>query len=172
MVIFRRLAVFLCLFASCFAQHTPRKCADVLIPMGDGKPIRISQFRGKVVLIEMMLTECPPCLQTLQFMGRLQTELGPKGFQAIGIALDENPTNAKALADRYRFPFPVGRLEKDGAIKLADLNATAHPVVPYLIFVDWEGNVRFQYAANDPVFNSADKNIRPAAAGLFPRPIE
>ncbi len=172
MVIFRHLAVSLCLVSACFAQHTPRKCADVLIPMGDGKPIRISQFRGKVVMIEMMLTECPECLQTLQFMARLQNELGPKGFQAIGIALDENQTNAKALADRYRFPFPVGRLEKDGAIKLADLNATAHPVVPYLIFVDWEGNVRFQYAGNDPVFNSGEKNIRAVADGLVRQAIE
>jgi thiol-disulfide isomerase/thioredoxin len=172
MLIFRRLAVFLCLFATCFAQHTPRKCADVPILMGDGKPIRLSKFRGKVVMIEMMLTECPECLQTLQFMGRLQNELGPRGFQAIGIALDENPTNAKALADRYRFPFPVGRLDKDGAIKLADLNATAHPVVPYLIFVDWEGNVRFQYAGNDPVFNSGEKNIRAVADGLVRQAIE
>jgi peroxiredoxin len=171
-VILRRFAVFLCLLSICFAQHPGRKCADVAIPLSDGKTIHISQFRGKVLMIELMLTDCPECLQTLQFMGRLQNELGPKGFQAIGLALDENPAAAKPFAERYRFPFPIGRADKDTAIKIADLNATAHPIVPYLIFVDWQGNVRFQYAGNDPVFNSGEKNIRAVADGLVRQAIE
>jgi peroxiredoxin len=167
MVTFRRLLVFLCLISVCFAQRTPRKCADIPIPGSDGKTIHVSQYQGKVLMIEMMLTDCPECLSTLQFMAKLQKEFGPRGFQAIGIALDPNVAVVKPFAERYRFPFPVGHLDKDPAIKFLDLKETGRPTVPYILFVDWMGNVRFQYPGDAPIFASAEKNLGQIADGLL-----
>lgn len=166
MVTFRRLLVFFCLLVTCYAQHTPRPAADVPIHTTDNKTIHISQYRGKAVLVAFMLTTCEECLSTMQFMGRLQSDLGPKGLQVVAISLDERTAAAAPYAQRYRFPFPMGHLDKDPAIKFMDLNATAHPVVPTLMFIDWQGKVRFQYAGNDPIFNSGEKNIRQIADGL------
>ncbi len=166
-VTFRRFSLFFCLCSLGFAQHTPRKCADVPIKTTDGKVIHISQYHGKVVMLEMMLTDCGPCLDTLQFMGRLKAEMGARGLVTIGVALAQEETVVKAFADRYRLPFPIAELDREPAIKFLDLNETAHPVVPYLMFVDWMGNVRFQYAGNDPIFNSGEKNIRAVADGLL-----
>jgi len=166
-MVFFRLLLPLCLLPLCFAQHTPRKFADVPIAGSDGKTIRLSQYPGKVLMIEMMLTDCPECLQTMQFMGRLQKEFGPRGFQAIGIALDPDAALVKPYAERYRFPFPVGHLDAAPAIKLLDLKETAHPVVPYILFVDWQGNVRFQYPADAPIFTSGEKNLKQIADGLL-----
>jgi thiol-disulfide isomerase/thioredoxin len=167
MLISRRLLVFLCLIPLCFAQRTPRKCADVPIVTSDGKTIKIPQYAGKVVMIEIMLTDCPPCLETLQFMAKLQKDYAARGFQAVAIALDPDGAVVKPFAERYRFPFPVGHLDKDPAIKFLDLNQTAHPVVPYIMFVDWQGSVRFQYPADAPIFNSAEKNFAQIADGLL-----
>jgi peroxiredoxin len=171
MVTFRRLLVFLCLISAllptCFAQRTPRKCADIPIPGSDGKTIHVSQYQGKVLMIEMMLTNCPECLQTMQFMSKLQKDFGPRGFQAIGVSLDGNIEAVKPYAERYRFGFPVGHLDSEPAIKFLDLKETGHPVVPYILFVDWQGNVRFQYPADAPIFNSAEKNFRQIADGLL-----
>jgi thiol-disulfide isomerase/thioredoxin len=165
---FRSLPVLLCLAVStCFAQHTPRKFADVPILTYEGKTIHLSQYHGKVIMIEMMLTDCPECLVTLEFMGKLQKEYGPRGFQAFAIALDPSMQTVKPFGERYRFPFPLGFLEKDPAIKFLDLNATAHPVVPYLLFVDWKGEVHFQYAGNDPIWNQGEKGLRTIADGLL-----
>jgi peroxiredoxin len=166
-MIFRRILTFAVLAATCFAQHTGRKASDLPIQTSDGKTIHLGQYKGKVCMIEMMLTTCPECLQTMQFLARLQAEYGPRGFQAIGIALDPDASAVKPFAERYRFPFPVGHLAKEPAIKFMDLNATAQPVVPYIIFVDWMGNVRFQYPANDPIFSAGEKNIRAVADGLL-----
>jgi peroxiredoxin len=167
MVTLRRLLVFLCLIPVCFAQRTPRKVADVPIVTADGKTIHASQYQGKVLMIEMMLTDCPDCLQTMQFMAKLQKEFAARGFQAIGIALDPNAAAVKPFAERYRFPFPVGHLDQEPAIKFLDLKETGHPVVPYILFVDWMGSVRFQYPADAPIFNSAEKNFRQIADGLL-----
>jgi peroxiredoxin len=167
MVIFRRLLVFLCLFSVVFAQHTPRKCADIAIHTTDHKVIHISQYHGKVVMFVMFLTSCDECLTTMQFMGRLQNEMGPRGLQIVGLSLDESAALVALYAQRYRFPFPLAHLEKDEALQIADLNKTAHPIVPYIIFVDWMGQVRFQYAGNDPVVAAGEKNIRAVADGLL-----
>jgi peroxiredoxin len=166
MVIYRRFLLFLCLVSVSFAQHTPRLVADVPIRTTDRKIIKMSQYRGKVVLLVMMLTTCDECLGTMQFMARLQNEMGSRGLQVVAISLDENAVVPVAYAERYRFPFPMGHLDKDPAVKLLDLNATAHPVVPTMLFVDWQGKVRFQYAGNDPVFNQGEKGIRTIADGL------
>lgn len=168
MVIFRRFLVFLCLLSIGFAQRTPRKCADIPIRTSDNKTIHISQFHGKVVIVVMMLTSCDDCLQMLKFMATLQNEMGPRGLQVVGISLDESPVNVVPFAQRYRFPFPMGHLDKDPAIKLANLNASAHPKVPYIMFVDWMGNVRFQYPADAPAIQqSGEKNLRTIADGLL-----
>jgi peroxiredoxin len=167
MVTFRRLSVFLCLLPACFAQHTPRKVADVPIPVSDGKTIRLSQYAGKVIMFELMQTDCEPCFQTMQFMSRLQKEMGPRGFQAIAISVDDSGAVVKAFAERYRLPYPVGHLEPQPTLKLLDLNATARPTVPYIMFVDWQGQARFQYPANAPIFNEAEKNLRTIADGLL-----
>jgi peroxiredoxin len=167
MVTFRRLLVFLCLISVLLAQRTPRKCEAIPIPTSDGKTITIPQYKGKVVMIEMMLTDCPECLNTLQFMAKLQKDYGPRGFQAVGIALDPNIANVKPFAERYRFPFPVGHMDKDPAIKFLDLKETGHPTVPYILFVDWQGSVRFQYPADAPIFASAEKNLAQIADGLL-----
>jgi peroxiredoxin len=167
MVIFRRLLVFLCLFSICFAQHTPRKVADVPIKTTDGKTIRLTQYHGKVVVVVFFLTWCEDCLKTLQFMSGLQKEMGPRGFQVVAVALDDNPAKTGPFAERYRFPFPVGNLSKDPTVKLLDLNATASPMTPYVVFIDWQSNVRFQYPGNDPLFKSAEKNLRTISDGLL-----
>jgi peroxiredoxin len=167
MVTFRRLAVFLCLLSMCFAQHTPRKCADIPLRTTDGKTIRVSQYRGKVVMFTLFLTSCEECLAELEFMRRLQNEYGSRGLQVIGISLDESAALVGLFQQRYRFPFPLSHLDRDPAITLTDLSKTGHPVVPYLMFVDWKGSVRFQYPANDPIFNQGEKGIRTIADGLL-----
>jgi thiol-disulfide isomerase/thioredoxin len=169
MVIFRRLLVFLCLLSISFAQQSPppRKCPDVPIRTSDGKTIRISQYRDKVVMIVMFSTACDHCLDTLQFMGRLQNEMAARGLQIVAISIDDNPATVTPFADRYRFPFPVGYLAPDPARQLASLKKDARPFVPLLIFVDWMGNVRFQYQGNESIFTNGEKDIRGIATGLL-----
>jgi peroxiredoxin len=164
----RVLAAFVCLISVCLAQHTPRPCADVPIKTSDGKTIHIPQYHGKVVMIVLMRTNCPECHKFLESASRWQTEWGSRGFQVLAISIpDDTAADIGPYADRYRFPFSVGHLDRDHAINLADLNKTAQPVIPYVIFVDWKGDVRFQYAGNDPIWNQGDKGLGAIADGLL-----
>jgi peroxiredoxin len=162
-----RLAIFVSFCCAAFAQHVPRPCADFPIKATDGKTIRISKYHGKVVMIVMMKTDCPECHQMLETVSQWQNEWQSRGFQVLAFAVDDDPANGLPYAERYRFPFPVAHLRSDAVIKLADLKKTARPVVPYIMFVDWKGDVRFQYAGNDPVLSQGVQAIRGIADGLL-----
>ena len=162
-----RCAIFLSLCSVSFAQHVPRPCPDFPIKTSDGKTIRISKYHGKVVMIVMMKTDCPECHRMLETVSQWQKEWEPCGFQVLAFAIDDTDKNVLPYAERYRFPFPVAHLRSDAVIKLADLKKTARPVVPYVMFVDWKGDVRFQYAGNDPILSQGVQALRGIADGLL-----
>lgn len=168
MLTLRHFAMLLCLAAACLAQHPGRVCADVPIKTSDGKTIHIPKYHGKVVMIVLMRVNCPECHKLLDSASRWQTEWGSRGFQVLAISIpDDTAADIGPFADRYRFPFPIGYLDRDQAIKLADLNKTAQPVIPYVMFIGWNGDVRFQYAANDPIWKQGDKGFAAIADGLL-----
>ena len=63
----------------------PRKAPELKFLDPSGKEILLSSFGGKVVIIEFMLVKCPHCLRVAQMINKLNGELGPRGFQPVGI---------------------------------------------------------------------------------------
>jgi peroxiredoxin len=55
----------------------------------DGKNMRLSDFRGKAVLLNFWATWCSPCKIEMPWFVDLQKQYGPKGLQIVGVAMDE-----------------------------------------------------------------------------------
>ncbi len=55
----------------------------------DGKDVSLSQFRGKVVLINFWATWCDPCRIEIPWLIEMQQKYGDKGFTVLGVAMDE-----------------------------------------------------------------------------------
>ncbi|MGC1483680.1 MAG: TlpA disulfide reductase family protein [Candidatus Acidiferrum sp.] len=55
----------------------------------DGKDVSLSEFKGKVVLVNFWATWCDPCRTEIPWLIELQQKYGPKGFVVLGIALDD-----------------------------------------------------------------------------------
>jgi cytochrome c biogenesis protein CcmG/thiol:disulfide interchange protein DsbE len=55
----------------------------------DGRDVRLTDFRGQVVMVNFWATWCPPCRAEIPDFIELQSQLGPKGLQIIGISLDD-----------------------------------------------------------------------------------
>src|SRR2546429_3162249 len=68
------------------AAPIPRKSPEFAIYEPSGKQILLSSFKGKVVMIEFMFLKSAKCLNLARTMNKLNTELGPQGFQPIAIA--------------------------------------------------------------------------------------
>jgi thiol-disulfide isomerase/thioredoxin len=55
----------------------------------DGKDVSLSEYKGKVVLVNFWATWCEPCRIEIPWLIEMQQKYGPKGFVILGIALDE-----------------------------------------------------------------------------------
>jgi thiol-disulfide isomerase/thioredoxin len=55
----------------------------------DGKDVSLSEYKGKVVLVNFWATWCEPCKVEIPWLIEMQQKYGPKGFVILGIALDE-----------------------------------------------------------------------------------
>lgn len=70
------------------AQNTP--APDFTLESLDGKSMRLSDFRGKAVLLNFWATWCGPCKIEMPWFVELQKEYGPEGFQIVGVAMDDS----------------------------------------------------------------------------------
>jgi thiol-disulfide isomerase/thioredoxin len=55
----------------------------------DGKDVSLSQFKGKVVLINFWATWCDPCRIEIPWLIEMQQKYGDKGLTVLGVAMDE-----------------------------------------------------------------------------------
>ena len=70
----------------------------------DGKNISLSDYKGKVVLVNFWATWCEPCRVEIPWLIEMQQKYGPKGFVLLGIALDEEGKNVVApFVSKERF---------------------------------------------------------------------
>lgn len=65
----------------------------------DGKEHSLEEYQGKVVLVNFWGTWCPPCRRELPDLVKLRNELGPKGFEIIGINVNEQAPGGGSVID-------------------------------------------------------------------------
>ena len=165
----RRILLILSCVAALATAKTPRPLADITLapPLG-AKPIKLSDYKGKVVLLVVFSTDCEACTTAIRYLEKLQKEFKDRGAQMIGAAADPGAiTTIKPFIDRYKFTIPLGVLTEDQARLLTDMGPTDHLKVPAYLFIDKKGQVRFQYGADATFFNATDKNTRGVIEGLL-----
>jgi thiol-disulfide isomerase/thioredoxin len=154
--------------ASFLFAATPRPLADVAIPVSAGKPINLKAYRGKVLLVAMISTDCAPCIKSVEILNRVQKDFGDKGFQVVAALGD---TNAQYLLEpfvqRYRPIFPLGFLTTDQMIRLGDISKTEHPFAPIFLFVDRKGVVRQQVYGDNSFFKAEEASTRRAIQDML-----
>jgi thiol-disulfide isomerase/thioredoxin len=67
---------------------TPRRLPDISFETAEGRKITLSDFRGKVVLLNLWATWCPPCRAEMPSLDRLQQKLGGNGFEVVALSTD------------------------------------------------------------------------------------
>jgi thiol-disulfide isomerase/thioredoxin len=74
----------------------------------DGKPVKSSDFDGKVVILDFWATSCPPCGARIPGFIELQKKYGEKGLVVVGVLLDEEgPSVAKQFMKESGINYPV-----------------------------------------------------------------
>jgi peroxiredoxin len=139
----RAAALFLVLAAIVMAAAAPvpRSAPELAIVEPSGRQMPLSSLKGKVVVIEFLLTRCPHCWRMAKTLGKLHQELGKQGFQAVGVTFD-NAVNAP-LVSRFvassGVTFPVGYTTADKVDSFLGREAAEKLQVPQLVVIDRAG---------------------------------
>jgi peroxiredoxin len=70
-------------------HRTPSLAPDFAVPDLAGQAVRLSAFRGRVVLVNLWTTWCPPCREEMPSMERLYQRLRDRGFVLLAVSQDE-----------------------------------------------------------------------------------
>ena len=65
---------------------------DFVLTSIDGKPVKLSDFKGKAVVLNFWATWCAPCKIEIPWFEDLQKQYGPQGLEIVGVNMDDNPT--------------------------------------------------------------------------------
>jgi peroxiredoxin len=102
----------------------------------NGKDFTLSQFKGKVVMLNFFTFFCGPCREEMPYLNQIYNEYKGKGLQTFGIGLASDPTQLRFLVKQLGLEYPV--LMGNDKVSAAYGNVE---VVPTTIIIDRQGNV-------------------------------
>jgi cytochrome c biogenesis protein CcmG/thiol:disulfide interchange protein DsbE len=110
----------------------------------DGKQMSLSDFKGKVIILDFFASWCPPCRQEIPDFIELEKQYEGEGLAIVGVAL-VNAEEAKAFAAQFHINYPV--LVDDGKV-----SALYGPVrsIPTTFIIDKSGKIVKMYIGFRP----------------------
>jgi peroxiredoxin len=137
---------------------------ELFISLRGGEQVLLSQHRGKVIALEILLTTCPHCQRASGVLQKMYEEFAGRGFLALGAAINEE---AKPGLLNYvmslGLKYPVGITPREAAYAYLDTVNQAGPIyMPQMVFIDRKGVIRAYYPGTDDFFKpeNEEKNMR------------
>jgi peroxiredoxin len=118
---------------------------DFALKSSSGQNLRLSEYRGDVVMINFWATWCGPCRQEMPLLDELYSRYQRVGFNLLGVNIDDDSSPAMAMIDELGVSFPVLFDSSKEVSRLYRVDA-----MPVTIIVDREGNVRHVHQGYKP----------------------
>jgi cytochrome c-type biogenesis protein len=109
---------------------------DVELKTTDGKPLKLSDMRGQVVLLNFWATWCVPCRSEIPGLNEMQRDLASRGFKVLGVSTSDSADLVREYQKDVRQDYTVA-LGDDGVA-----NKYAVGVLPTTFVIDRQGRVR------------------------------
>lgn len=142
----------------------PSGLADAEIALLDGGNFKISDKKGKVLLVNQWGTWCGPCIAEMPHLIELQTKHGDQGLEVIGLNIGDGAGTAEPIDQIKTF---VAKQKLNYTIAIASNSVsnqfnsiTKQTVVPQTILIDREGRLRGVFiGGGQRIFNSMKENV-------------
>jgi thiol-disulfide isomerase/thioredoxin len=168
---FKQFVLSLSLASFCFAAILPRPAGDVPFTIPGKGPDKLENYRGKVVMLMIFLTNCPECQRSVKVLSAIEKDYKPHGLRTIALAFhpDDNEAAVKKFVQTYKPSFPVGMIDGLLLLSFGQLTAERRTTVPMLFFIDRKGVVVSQYFGGDPFMQEQylDTNVRAKLMNLL-----
>jgi thiol-disulfide isomerase/thioredoxin len=129
-----------------------------------GKERHLSEWDGKLVLLNFWASWCGPCREEMPLLDATRAKLGADGLEVVGIAIDDSAAVQGFLKDRpVSYPILISSEDDDASVRFGD----TRNVLPYSVLIGRDGKLLAQRAGN---FSEAslrrwlEPHVRPAKA--------
>jgi len=127
-----------------------RAAPDFALKSSTGENLRLSEYRGDVVMINFWATWCGPCRQEMPLLDELYTRYQRVGFNLLGVNIDDDSRRAMQMIEELGVSFPVLFDARKEVSKLYEVEA-----MPVTVLVDREGMVRYVHHGYKPGYEDA-----------------
>ena len=124
---------------------TGQTAPDFVLKSATGENLRLSEYRGDVVMINFWATWCGPCRQEMPLLDELYDRYQRVGFNLLGVNIDDDSRRAMAMVNELGISFPVLFDEDKKVSKLYEVET-----MPLTILLDREGTVRHVHHGYQP----------------------
>ena len=118
---------------------------DFALKSTTGENLRLSEYRGDVVMINFWATWCGPCRQEMPLLDELYARYHRVGFNLLGVNIDDDITRALRMVEELDLHFPVVFDTRKEVSRLYNVEA-----MPATILVDREGKIRHVHHGYKP----------------------
>jgi len=105
----------------------------------EGRAHTLSEWRGKVLVLNFWATWCAPCREEMPEFSRLQSELSSRGLQFVGVAIDE-PSEVRDFLKAHPVNYPIWIADDNGP-KWADSLGNDISALPFSVVFDPDGKI-------------------------------
>lgn len=132
------------------AEVRQQVAPDFTLKSNSGENLKLSEYRGDVVMINFWASWCGPCRQEMPLLDELYRNYQPLGFTILGVNVEEDPAKAKSLLKDIPVSFPVLFDTENTVSRLYDVVA-----MPSTVLVDRAGKVRYLHKGYKPGYEQS-----------------
>lgn len=104
----------------------------------DGREVRSTDFKGKVVVVDFWATWCAPCRKEIPDYTAWSKKYADRGLVVLGFSLDElEPAEVKQVGEQLKAGYPLLMANPDVAASFGEFE-----FIPTAFLIDREGNIR------------------------------
>ena len=124
---------------------TGQAAPDFALKSSTGANLRLSEYRGDVVMVNFWATWCGPCRQEMPLLDELYSRYERVGFSLLGVNIDDDSRKAMKMVSDLGISFPVLFDARKEVSKLYEVDA-----MPVTILIDREGTIRYVHHGYKP----------------------
>ncbi len=119
----------------------PTALMNATLSKTDGSSFKLADYKGKVVLVNVWATWCGPCRHEVPELVKLQDELHDKGFEVIGLNLDEGDSNEMITEFGKEFEINYSLAKGEDQLFEEFYNVSKKNAIPQSFLIDREGKL-------------------------------